>query len=47
MPLSYRYAFYLSDELLEYEIKNIQTTNINYLTDFIMTSEYSTVLPAG
>ncbi len=40
MPLSYRYAFYLSDELYEHDLKKAQTTNANYLTDFIMNNEY-------
>ena len=38
-PLTYRYAYYLSDDHLQEDIYTATTLNINYLTDFISLNE--------
>ena len=44
-PLTYRYAYYLSDDHLQEDIYTATTLNINYLTDFISLNEQVSILP--
>jgi hypothetical protein len=46
-PLMYRYCYYTSQSAYQTDLQSSETTNLNCLTDFIISSVYYTSLPAG